>query len=154
VFRVQRVEAVVEPTVALLRLGIRRRPGAIVDYVVESGRVLEGCFAALPEAVDRLVARERDEPGLRRGERGVEARGAAPHGRVDLLQDLFRLVAIPQHAQAHPEQACRAEPVQRLERLGVAGAGLAEQALEGGSVLGRHRRSLNRLRRASARARG
>jgi hypothetical protein len=92
----------------------------------------------LAQAVDRLVARQRHQPGDAAGLGRVEARGAAPHGGIGFLQHLFGLAAIAQHAQAHAKQLGRGPLVQLGECLLVATTALQQQpvqliALDGGA---------------------
>src|SRR6185312_12522100 len=99
-------------------------------------------FTPLAQAIDRLVARQGNEPGQGAGARRIEAICTAPHGGEDLLQDLFGVAWIPQHTQTHAEETPPGVPVKLREGALVALARASQQSRQCVAIVGgsSHRR--------------
>src|SRR6185312_11203671 len=138
-FWLERLQAFEKPDIILTGLCIVRRRRALIYHPVEIDRVVQRYFTPLAQAIDRLVARQGNEPGQGAGARRVEAICATPHGGEDLLQDLFGVAWIPQHTQTHAEETPPGVPVKLREGALVALARASQQTRQCVAIVGGRR---------------
>ena len=89
----------------------RRRIGH-VERGVDIGRRL----APRPDAIDRMIARDRHQPGDRAEIRNSKTVGLRPYLDEDLLQRLFGICPVIQDTKADAEKFRAGLPVEQIER--------------------------------------
>ena len=96
----------------------------------------DGRLPPRPDAIDRMIARDRHQPRDRAEIRNGETIGLRPDLDEDLLQRLLGLRPIIQDTQADAEKFRAGLPVEQIERRPVLHRGADDQL---GDVLRRHR---------------
>ena len=104
-----------QANIILARLGLYRGPGALIRQPLEIERLIPAPLSSLAQPIDRLIARQGNEPSEGSGASGLEARRPPPHDGEDFLQNFFGFPMIPQHAVADAEEPRGGLPIELRE---------------------------------------